>query len=126
MMSSPHLKGRVSYSSHAKSLDVFCLSQSFSQGIETLTPPKVLQHHIQGGSAEGDAPGMFGTWEKRHCLNDFCLSVRATTEFGNFRHGHCKDQDIQDGLERGIGNGRPEQSRTTYFSGVHQELGTML
>ena len=22
------------------------------------------------------------------------------------RHGHCKDQDVQDGIERGIGNGR--------------------
>eukprot|EP00435_Cladocopium_sp_Y103_P069428 s503_g33.t1 len=57
-------------------------------GLEKLTPPKVVQHHIQGGSAEGDAPGM---------------------------HGHCKDQDVQDGLERGIGNGRRYIGTQSHF-----------
>ncbi|CAJ1367523.1 unnamed protein product, partial [Effrenium voratum] len=52
----------------------------WSQTGDKLTPPKLaLQHHIQGGSAEGDAPGM---------------------------HGHCKDVDVEGGLERGIGHGR--------------------
>jgi len=57
-------------------------------GLESLTPPKILQHHIQGGSAEGDAPGM---------------------------HGHCKDQDVQDGIERGIGNGRRYIGTQSHF-----------
>ncbi|CAK9040245.1 unnamed protein product, partial [Durusdinium trenchii] len=55
---------------------------------EDLTPPKVVQHHIQGGSAEGDAPGT---------------------------HGHQKDLDVQHGLERGIGHGKRHIGRADHF-----------
>jgi len=54
-------------------------------------PPKLaLQQHIQGGGAEGDPPGM---------------------------HGHCKDEDMQDGLQRGIGHGRRHIDIPDHFVG---------
>lgn len=31
------------------------------------------------------------------------------------RHGHCKDEDVQDGLERGIGHGRRHIAPTGHF-----------
>ena len=36
------------------------------------------------------------------------------------RHGHCKDQDVQDGIERGIGNGR--HSSVDTFSLAENDL----
>ena len=38
------------------------------------------------------------------------------------RHGHCKDQDVQDGLERGIGNGRHQCWNVLETGGIYREV----
>ena len=42
----------------------------------------------------------------------------AEPEHFYVRHGHCKDQDVQDGLERGIGNGRHQRRNMLEIGGT--------
>lgn len=65
---------------------------------DALTPPKLaIQDHIQGGSAQGDMPGM---------------------------HGHNKDEDVQDGLPRGMGHGKRHlRGVTDHFVGHGTAVG---
>lgn len=69
---------------------------------ESFTPPKIMKNHIYGYVGQGDTPGS---------------------------HGHAKDSDFQDGLERGIGHGKRyigsrDQDRILGLGAVLKDKGT--